>query len=126
MALFWLSEDAHRAIKSHLPKTSRAPGGWTTKVHALTDGIGRPYSLMPNSDNVGAIEAAPALFRLPLASVAAGALSVPTRTDTVVASSLNAFSRFRISDASLHATTSSQPTSSQASRSPLPCLPGSE
>ena len=124
MALFWLSEDAHRAVKSHLPKTSRAPGGWTTKVHALTDGIGRPYALMPTGR--GARRATSALFRLPLAGVAARALPFPTETDTVVASSSNAFSRFRISDASPHATTSSQPTSSQASRSPLPSLSGSE
>jgi len=124
MALFWLSKDAHRAVKSHLPKTSRAPGGWTTKVHALTDGIGRPYALMPTGR--GARRTTSVLFRLPLAGVAARALPVPTRTDTVVASSSNAFSRFRISDASPHATTSSQPTSSQASRSPVPCLSGSE
>ena len=37
-------------------------GGWTTKVHALTDVIGRPYALMLTPGNVSDIKAAPALL----------------------------------------------------------------
>ncbi|RYY14098.1 MAG: IS5 family transposase [Alphaproteobacteria bacterium] len=41
----------------------RSRGGWTTKVHALTDVIGRPYALMLTAGNVSDIKAAPALLR---------------------------------------------------------------
>ncbi|QBM77949.1 IS5 family transposase (plasmid) [Sphingomonas sp. AAP5] len=40
----------------------RSRGGWTTKVHALTDVIGRPYALMLTPGNVSDIKAAPALL----------------------------------------------------------------
>lgn len=40
----------------------RSRGGWTTKVHALTDVIGRPYALMLTAGNVSDIRAAPALL----------------------------------------------------------------
>ena len=38
------------------------PGGWTTKIRALTDIVGRPYALMLTPGNVGDIKAAPALL----------------------------------------------------------------
>ena len=37
-------------------------GGWTTKVHALTDVIGRPYVLILTAGNVSDIKAAPTLL----------------------------------------------------------------
>ena len=40
----------------------RSRGGWTTKLHALTDAIGRPYALMLTPGNVSDIKAAPALI----------------------------------------------------------------
>ncbi|WP_233548267.1 IS5 family transposase [Aurantiacibacter zhengii] len=40
----------------------RSRGGWTTKVHALTDVIGRPYSLMLMLGNISDVTAAPALL----------------------------------------------------------------
>ena len=40
----------------------RSRGGWTTKVHALTDAIGRPCALMLTPGNVSDIKAAPALI----------------------------------------------------------------
>ncbi|MCW1984321.1 UNVERIFIED_ORG: transposase [Sphingomonas sp. R1F5B] len=40
----------------------RSHGGWTTKVHALTDVIGRPYVLMLTPGNVSDVKAAPALL----------------------------------------------------------------
>jgi hypothetical protein len=40
----------------------RSRGGWTTKVHALTDVIGRPYALMLTPGNVADVKAAPALL----------------------------------------------------------------
>ncbi len=40
----------------------RSRGGWTTKVHALTDILGRPYALMLTGGNVSDIKAAPALL----------------------------------------------------------------
>lgn len=40
----------------------RSRGGWTTKVHALTDVIGRPYALMLTPGNVSDMKAAPALL----------------------------------------------------------------
>ena len=40
----------------------RSRGGWTTKVHALTDVIGRPYALILTPGNVSDIKAAPALL----------------------------------------------------------------
>ncbi|WP_407946738.1 IS5 family transposase [Pararhizobium mangrovi] len=40
----------------------RSRGGWTTKVHALTDVIGRPYALMLTAGNVSDMKAAPALL----------------------------------------------------------------
>ena len=41
----------------------RSRGGWTTKVHALTDVIGRAYALMLTAGNVSDIKAAPALLQ---------------------------------------------------------------
>ena len=41
----------------------RSRGGWTTKVHALTDVVGRPYALMLTAGNVSDIKAAPALLQ---------------------------------------------------------------
>ena len=46
---------SHQAI-------GRSRGGWTTKVHALTDVIGRPYALMLTAGNVSDVKAAPALL----------------------------------------------------------------
>ncbi|WP_443026944.1 transposase [Sphingomonas sp. LB2R24] len=40
----------------------RSWGGWTTKIHALTDVVGRSYSLMLTPGNVSDIKAAPALL----------------------------------------------------------------
>jgi transposase len=40
----------------------RSRGGWTTKVHALTDVIGRPYALMLTAGNVSDVKAASALL----------------------------------------------------------------
>jgi transposase len=40
----------------------RSRGGWTTKIHALTDVIGRPFALMLTPGNVSDITAAPALL----------------------------------------------------------------
>lgn len=37
-------------------------GGWTTKIHALTDVLGRPYALMLTAGNVSDVKAAPALL----------------------------------------------------------------
>jgi hypothetical protein len=41
----------------------RSRGGWTTKLHAGTDVIGRPYALMRTASNVSDIKAAPALIQ---------------------------------------------------------------
>lgn len=38
----------------------RSRGGWTTKIHTLTDVIGRPYALMLTPGNVSDMKAAPA------------------------------------------------------------------
>ena len=43
----------------------RSRGGQTTKVHALTDVIGRPCALMLTPGNVGDVTAAPALLEAP-------------------------------------------------------------
>ena len=40
----------------------RSRGGWTTKVHALTDVIGRPYALLLTPGNVADVKAAPELL----------------------------------------------------------------
>jgi len=40
----------------------RSRGGWTTKVHALADVLGRPYALMLTAGNVSDVKAAPALL----------------------------------------------------------------
>jgi transposase len=40
----------------------RSRGGWTTKVHALTDVLGRPYVPMLTAGNVSDVKAAPALL----------------------------------------------------------------
>ena len=37
-------------------------GGWTTKVHALTDVVGRPYALLLTPGNVADVKAAPELL----------------------------------------------------------------
>ncbi len=45
-----------------LQAIGRSRGGWTTKVHALTDAIGRPYALMLTPGNVSDVKTAPALI----------------------------------------------------------------
>jgi transposase len=40
----------------------RSRGGWTTKSHALTDVVGRPFALMLTAGNVSDVAAAPALL----------------------------------------------------------------
>lgn len=40
----------------------RSRGGWTTKIHALTDVIGRPYALLLTPGNVADVKAAPELL----------------------------------------------------------------
>lgn len=37
-------------------------GGWTTKIHAFIDVVGRPLALMLTSDNVSDVAAAPTLL----------------------------------------------------------------
>lgn len=54
----------------------RSRGGWTTKVHALTDVIGRPYALLLMPGYVADVKAAPEL----LARMAAPATWPPTTT----------------------------------------------
>ena len=49
---------AFGAKGSALRKRSR--GGWTTKIHALTDVIARPYALMLTPGNVSDVQVAPA------------------------------------------------------------------
>ena len=49
--------------KAHLKQAiGRSRGGWTTKVHALTDVVGRPYALMLTPGNVSDVKAAPTLL----------------------------------------------------------------
>ena len=50
-----------QAILGSSPRT-RSRGGWTTKIHALTDVIGRPYALMLTPGNVSDVKAAPELL----------------------------------------------------------------
>lgn len=40
----------------------RLRGGWRTKIHALTDVIGRPYALTLTAGDVSDVKAAPALL----------------------------------------------------------------
>ena len=40
----------------------RSRGGWSTKIHALTDVIARPFALMPKPGNISDVSAAPALL----------------------------------------------------------------
>ncbi|HEX8382086.1 MAG TPA: IS5 family transposase [Sphingomonas sp.] len=40
----------------------RSRGGWTTKIHALTDVVGRPFALMLTPGNVADVTAAPELL----------------------------------------------------------------
>lgn len=40
----------------------RSRGGWTTKIHALSDALGRPYALIATPGNVSDIKAAPLLL----------------------------------------------------------------
>ena len=40
----------------------RSRGGWSTKVHALTDVIARPFALMLTPGNISDVSAAPALL----------------------------------------------------------------
>ncbi len=47
-------------MKNQAIRLSR--GGQTTKIHALTDTIGRPYALVLTAGNVADIRAAPALI----------------------------------------------------------------
>ena len=61
-----LREGAARRIRRKRGRSAqaigRSRGGWTTKVHALTDAIGRPYALMLTPGNVSDVKAAPALI----------------------------------------------------------------
>ena len=41
----------------------RSRGGWTTKIHALADALGRPYVLMLTPGNVSDVKAAPRLLK---------------------------------------------------------------
>jgi transposase len=51
------------AQKGALGASDRAvPGRWTTKIHALTDVVGRSYALMLTPGNGSDIKAAPALL----------------------------------------------------------------
>ena len=50
-------EKGHRA-----QVIGRSRGGWTTKVHVLTDVVNRPYALMLSAGNVSDVTAAPALL----------------------------------------------------------------
>ncbi|WP_416221859.1 transposase [Sphingomonas sp. S1-29] len=45
------------------PAIRRSRGGWTTKIHALTDVVGRPYAMMLTPANVSDIRAAPSLLK---------------------------------------------------------------
>lgn len=58
----------------------RSRSGWTTKIHALTDVIGRPYALMPTPGNVSDMRAAPVLLehvgRMSTCSAARGMMPV--------------------------------------------------
>ncbi|NIJ38701.1 hypothetical protein FHR22_003425 [Sphingopyxis panaciterrae] len=40
----------------------RFPGGWTTRIHATTDVLGRPYVLMLTAGNVSDVKATSALL----------------------------------------------------------------
>jgi len=53
---------ARRKRGRQIQAIGRSRGGWTTKVHALTDVIGRPYALMLTAGNVSDVKAAPALL----------------------------------------------------------------
>jgi hypothetical protein len=64
----------------------RSRGGWTTKVHALTDVIGRPYALMLSAGNVSDVTAAPALLKQ------AGACATYLPTKATMATSCGACS----------------------------------
>ena len=44
------------------PSDGPLAGGWTTKVHALTDVIGRLYALMLITGNVSDVQARPTLL----------------------------------------------------------------
>jgi hypothetical protein len=60
------------AQKGALGPTDRAvPGRWTTKIHALTDVVGRPYAPMLTPGNVSDIKAVPAFANMPVACVLA-------------------------------------------------------
>ena len=53
-----------RRKRGHSHQTiGRSRGSWTTKIHALTDVIGRPYALMLKAGNVSDVKAAPALLQ---------------------------------------------------------------
>ena len=41
---------------------SRSRGGWTTKIHALTDVLGRPYALTLSAGNASDVTVAPVLL----------------------------------------------------------------
>ena len=61
-----LHQGATRGIRwkrgRQIQAIGRSRGGWTTKIHALTDVIGRPYALMLTAGNVSDVKAAPALL----------------------------------------------------------------
>ena len=102
----------------------RSRGDWTTKVHAPTDLVGRPYALMLNAGNVSDIKAAPALLqraggmRYLLADRATTLTNCGAHFETQVLfrSSLGAATASAPS-----ATTISPTTSSQAWLSPTRC-----
>jgi hypothetical protein len=49
-------------VPSRKLRRSVGRGGWATKIHALTDVLGRPYALLLIAGNVNDIKATPALI----------------------------------------------------------------
>ena len=60
----------------------RSRGGWSTKIHALTDVIARPFALMLTPGNISDVSAAPALLeKKPEECAICPATKVMTLTD---------------------------------------------
>lgn len=61
-----LHQGATRGIRRkrgrQIQAIGRSRGGWTTRIHALTDVIGRPYAFLLTAGNVSDVKAAPALL----------------------------------------------------------------
>jgi hypothetical protein len=62
----YLHQGATRGVRSKGGRAAqaidRSRGGWTTKIHALAEVIGRPYALILIPGNVSDMKAAPALL----------------------------------------------------------------